>query len=186
MDMLDDNKNFYNLGIAAGFASCAHRNQKRKYTNEPYAGHCIDVAEILGKFNNYLPALMAAMLHDVIEDTDVTEDELRRQFGDEIADLVMEVTDVTTLADGNRKRRKTIERLHIAKTSHHGANIKLADMISNTKSITEHDKDFAQVYLREKIADLEVLQHGNTSLLAVARAQIHNAFQELKDAKPAA
>lgn len=172
---------YYQLGIASGFAAAAHINQKRKYTGEPYVNHCLDVMTTLGQFTNDLPSLSAAVLHDVLEDTPITSAQLLHTFGLEITNLVIEVTDVSRFEDGNRKVRKEIDRQHLAKSSHRGASIKLADLISNTKSIVKHDHNFAVVYLREKKKLLEILKHGNTSLWELANKTLEDALKELKN-----
>lgn len=177
----EDKEAYYSLGMAAGFAASAHINQRRKYTGEPYVAHCIEVAEILGKHNNYLPALCAAMLHDVLEDTPTTVDQLKELFGPDIVKLVLEVTDVSKPEDGNRKARKILDRAHLAKSSHHGASIKLADLISNTKSIVKNDPGFAKLYLAEKEEDLKVLTHGNVTLWQFASNQLEQAKKELEN-----
>jgi len=167
---------------AADFARLKHANQKRKYTSEPYFNHCEEVANILQalssdgsecKGNEELIA--AAYLHDTLEDTDTTYEELVENFGSIVAKFVLEVTDVSKPSDGNREARKKLDRLHIAKSSRGGMNIKLADLISNSRSIVQHDKNFAKVYLEEKKELLDVLIHGDLSLF-------HNAVITWSDA----
>src|SRR5271166_4137098 len=81
--------------LAQGFAMCAHRNQRRKYEDAPYVVHCERVARIVTEYTDDAEVIAAAMMHDVLEDTDVTAEEMRRVFGDQITDLVLEVTDVS-------------------------------------------------------------------------------------------
>ena len=152
------------LEFAIGFASCAHRKQKRKYTGEPYMVHCLEVAQIIKSYTDEVDMVVAAVMHDVLEDTDVTVEEMRAVFGDLVTNLVLEVTDVSKPSDGNRAVRKQIDRDHLAKSSVWGANIKLADLISNTGSIAKYDPDFAKVYLREKQLVLPLLKHGQPNL----------------------
>ena len=106
----------------------------------------------------------AALLHDVVEDTPVTIELVRLQFGGEVADLVADLTDVSKPEDGNRVVRKELDRQHSAQASPEAQTIKLADLISNSKSIMEHDPRFAKVYMREKSALLEVLVQGHPTL----------------------
>lgn len=143
--------------LARTFASRAHKEQVRKYTGEPYIEHPIAVAEIVRKHNGSKEMIAAALLHDVVEDTDVTLDEVRQEFGDAVANLVDDLTDVSKPEDGNRATRKAIDRDHTAQASAAAMVIKAADLISNTKSITEHDPNFAKVYLKEKRALLDVM-----------------------------
>lgn len=159
------------------FATAAHAavKQVRKYTGEPYIVHPIDVANTLvfsSKDVVKTEVIQAAFLHDVVEDTGITNETIRSLFGDQVADLVAEVTDVSKPEDGNRKTRKELDRQHLAKASRDGQNIKLADLISNTKSIAKYDPHFAKVYLKEKEALLEVLTKGDSYLYSLARANI--------------
>jgi len=143
--------------LARTFASRAHTGQVRKYTGEPYIEHPIAVAETVRKHNGSKEMIAAALLHDVVEDTDVTLDEVRQEFGDAVANLVDDLTDVSKPEDGNRAFRKAIDRDHTAQASAAAMVIKAADLISNTKSIVEHDPGFARVYLKEKRALLDVM-----------------------------
>jgi (p)ppGpp synthase/HD superfamily hydrolase len=157
-----------------------HKDQKRKYTGEPYFNHCEEVANILrtesANYKDSKLAIAAAYLHDVLEDTETTFEELVSKVGYEVANLVREVTDVSKPSDGNRKIRKEKDRLHLAEASAAGQSIKLADLMSNSRSIVEHDKDFAKVYLAEKQKLLEVLIHGDLLLF-------HKAVTLLTDAR---
>lgn len=162
-----------------GYAACAHRKQVRKYTGEPYYNHLAEVGQILSNFHMPAMVIQAGILHDILEDTDVTEADLRKEFGDALTELVLEVTDIAKPEDGNRTVRKQIEREHLAKTSGWGANIKLADLISNTKSIVTHDPKFAKIYLAEKEKILPLLKHGDPELHALATFHLIKAKAEL-------
>lgn len=165
--------------LALGFAQCAHRLHKRKYTGETYSNHCRNVADLVAEHTSDPAVLAAAALHDVLEDTEVTPAELRDVFGDRVTLLVIEVTDVSRPEDGNREVRKRLDREHLARSSSGGATIKLADLIDNTSSIVRHDKGFARSYLREKEALLEVLKHGNAGLWQRAYETLQAAQLEL-------
>ena len=89
---------------------CAHRNQRRKFEDALYMVHPIRVARIVAEYTDDANVIAAAMMHDVLEDTDVTAEEMRRVFGDAITDLVLEVTDVSRPTDGNRTMRKAKDR----------------------------------------------------------------------------
>lgn len=173
-----DNPKYLPL-LAEGFAKAAHFGQVRKYTGEPYYVHCREVAFIVGLTDARPCVEAAAWLHDVLEDTQVTEAYLLDVFGREVTELVKEVTDISLPHDGNRTRRKEIDRNHLALSSRNGATIKLADLIHNTHSITKYDPDFAKIYLEEKAMLLEVLQHGNRELWQKARVTLMSAQQLL-------
>ncbi len=152
------------------FATAAHAatGQKRKYTGDDYIVHPAAVVEIVRSAPHTEEMLAAAWLHDVVEDTPVTLDEVRYLFGQGIADLVSDLTDVSVPSHGNRAQRKAIDRAHTARASLQSMTIKLADLIDNTRSIVRHDRDFARVYLAEKAMLLEVLREGDATLWARA------------------
>lgn len=152
------------------FATAAHAavGQQRKYTLEPYIVHPAEVASMVAQYNNNEAMVAAAWLHDVIEDTNVTSEILREEFGDEITELVIWLTDVSKPEDGNRATRKAIDLAKVALAPPNAQTIKIADIISNITSIVEHDPDFATIYLKEKRAQLEVLKDGNQELYKIA------------------
>lgn len=154
------------------FATAAHAAaaQLRKYTNEPYIVHPREVAKIVGTIPHSYEMLAAAWLHDVVEDTGVTIEVIRAEFGEDIAELVGWLTDVSRPEQGNRATRKAIDRAHTAMAPADAQSIKLADLISNCTSIVEHDADFAKTYLEEKRLLLEVLTKGDKVLLEQARS----------------
>ena len=160
------------------FAAKAHAGQVRKYTGEPYIVHPYEVYSIVLKIGGTDDMLAAALLHDTVEDTSVTISDIRKEFSPDIADLVADLTDVSQPEDGNRAVRKEIDRQHTAQASPEAKTIKLADLISNSKSIVQHDPSFAKVYMKEKTALLEVLTEGNASLHARASEQVNNFQQE--------
>ncbi len=168
------------LGKAVRFAIEAHSGQTWKYTGEPYHKHPVAVATTLLEAGvEDEEVLAAAVLHDVIEDTGWGAADLEERFGPKVAGLVLEVTEVTTHADGSRATRKAIEREHLAKASPEGQSIKLADMLDNGESIVEHDPAFAKVYLREFQALLGVLTKGHPDLRARAASMVTAGLEKL-------
>lgn len=149
---------------AKEFATNAHAQQKRKYSGEPYIVHPIEVMEIVKSVPHDEAMLAAALLHDVVEDTPTSIEDIKNLFGDDVAALVEDLTDVSKPEDGNRKARKAIDREHSAKAAPRAQTIKLADLISNSSDILENDPKFAKVYLAEKELLLEVLTKGDKSL----------------------
>lgn len=157
------------------FAIAAHSavQQKRKYTGEPYFVHPAEVARIVASVPGSTPDMVAAAwLHDVVEDTGCTFTDIHMAFGIDIATLVGWLTDVSKPEDGNRAVRKAIDREHSAAAPAEAQTIKLADLISNSKSIMEHDPKFAVTYLEEKRMMLEVMTKGDPGLYAEARKYI--------------
>jgi (p)ppGpp synthase/HD superfamily hydrolase len=155
---------------AAAFAAHHHAriDQRRKYTGHPYIEHPAAVAELVRSVPHDEGMLAAAWLHDTVEDTGVTLLEISHVFGLTVATLVESLTDVSTPADGNRAARKAIDRAHTAHTSPRAKTVKLADLIDNSSTILEHDRDFARVYLQEKRLLLAVLRDGDPTLWARA------------------
>ena len=149
---------------ALAFATIAHGEQKRKYSGEPYIVHPIEVMEIVKTVPHDEVMLAAALLHDVVEDTEVTLAEIHQAFGEDVASLVDDLTDVSKPEDGNRKLRKALDREHSANSSARAQTVKLADLISNSSDILENDPKFARVYLAEKELLLEVLTQGDPTL----------------------
>jgi (p)ppGpp synthase/HD superfamily hydrolase len=159
---------------ARTFALAAHSavRQLRKYTGEPYIVHPTEVAAIVSTVSHTPEMLAAAWLHDVVEDTGVTNEVIRQEFGSEVAELVEWLTDVSTPEDGNRSYRKAIDRAHSALAPAEAQTVKLADLISNSRSIIQHDPKFAVTYLEEKRQLLAVMNKGDATLMAEARRYI--------------
>lgn len=144
------------------FAKDAHEavGQRRKYTDEPYIVHPLAVAKLLESLGHRKEVLMAANLHDTVEDTNVTLEDIQEEFGPDVAALVEMVTDVAKPEDGNRKARMKINRDHTALASVEGKTIKAADINDNWSSILEHSKGFAYKWIPEKIEQIAVLRDG--------------------------
>ena len=156
------------------FATAAHAavGQVRKYTFEPYIVHPAEVASIVRSVPHTDEMVAAAWLHDTVEDTDVTIEDVRAEFGDKVAELVGWLTDVSRPEDGNRAVRKAMDRAHSAAAPAEAQTVKLADLIANTRSIMKHDVAFAKTYLEEKRLMLEVMDKGDATLLAIARKNV--------------
>lgn len=156
------------------FASAAHGGigQRRKYTDEPYIVHPVAVAELVASVSHTEPMLAAALLHDVVEDTPVTVSEIEHAFGQQVAELVDWLTDVSRPQDGNRAVRKHLDLLHTAKAPPAAKTIKLADLIDNAKTISTHDRGFWRRYRSEMEALLGVLKEGDPKLWHLAAQKI--------------
>ena len=157
------------------YAMAAHAavGQRRKYTGEPYIVHPAEVAKIVAGVPGSTPDMVAAAwLHDVVEDTGCTYTDIHMAFGADIAALVGWLTDVSKPEDGNRAHRKAMDREHTAAAPAEAQTIKLADLISNSRSIMAHDPEFARTYLAEKRALLEVMTRGDAGLHERAMQQI--------------
>lgn len=159
---------------AEKFATKAHSLQRRKYTNEPYIIHPKNVCKLVSTVTHTKEMLIAALLHDVVEDTHFTLDDISKNFGSRVTDLVYWLTDISKSSDGNRSKRKEIDRNHIASAPKDAKTIKLADLIDNSDSIIKYDQTFAKVFLSEKMLLLEVLKDGNKVLWNMAYNIVKN------------
>jgi guanosine-3',5'-bis(diphosphate) 3'-pyrophosphohydrolase len=120
---------------AALFAAQKHAGQRRKgAAAEPYINHLLEVAELVSSAlaEPDINLVIAALLHDTVEDTGVTKEVLVETFGSDVADLVMEVTDDKSLPKAERKR---LQIVHASQISVRAQVIKLADKISNLRGI---------------------------------------------------
>ncbi len=122
---------------ALAFAAHKHRDQRRKGgLAPPYINHPIAVALVLASEGGIddTDVLMAAILHDTIEDTETTTEELRQTFGGAVTAIVLEVTDDKTL---KKEQRKALQIAHAAGRSHAARLVKIADKISNLRDIAQ-------------------------------------------------
>jgi guanosine-3',5'-bis(diphosphate) 3'-pyrophosphohydrolase len=120
---------------ATQFAADKHRGQTRKdAAGTPYINHPIAVAHLLSDFAGVddIKVIAAALLHDTVEDTDTTVDDIEEEFGREVRDIVIEVTDDKSLPSA---RRKQLQIEHAAGLSHGARLVKLADKICNLQDI---------------------------------------------------
>ncbi|MBI3828145.1 MAG: bifunctional (p)ppGpp synthetase/guanosine-3',5'-bis(diphosphate) 3'-pyrophosphohydrolase [Planctomycetes bacterium] len=131
-----DNPDSNALLAAALFASQKHSKQRRKDLDaNPYINHPIAVAEVLARMGGVadLAILQAALLHDTLEDTQTTPEELEQHFGRDVMLLVQEMTDDKSLPKQERKRLQIINAPH---KSPRAKQIKIADKICNLMDIT--------------------------------------------------
>jgi len=123
---------------ALAFAAHKHRDQRRKdVESSPYINHPIALVNILCNEGHVTDTnvICAALLHDTVEDTDTTLEELEREFGGEIRAIVMDVTDDKTLEKAERKQRQIEHAAHI---SDQAKLVKLADKISNLRDVASN------------------------------------------------
>ncbi|GAA5888575.1 hypothetical protein JCM16303_000877 [Sporobolomyces ruberrimus] len=121
------------------FASLAHRHQKRKSPSSPaYIQHPLDVAKRISSPPSSIAGeapievLCAALCHDILEDTDVTEEELRKAVGDKVTDIVLECSDDKNLG---KMERKQAQIDHAKDKSDLAKHVKLADKLSNLNDL---------------------------------------------------
>lgn len=123
---------------AISFAAHKHRNQRRKDVEaSPYINHPIALARVLAVEACITDekTLLAAVLHDTLEDTETTFEELREHFGLKVAETVAEVTDDKSLPKGRRKQLQIEHAPHLSKRA---KLVKLADKICNLRDVAAH------------------------------------------------
>lgn len=159
---------------AEDFACAAHTGQLRKYTGDPYTIHLEEVARLTAQAPTVLSLIeqgydavfesiiAVAWLHDTVEDTDTTIDGIQRLFGAFIAGGVHYLTDPPS--PDNRAKRKQDQRARLANAPRWAQTVKCADIISNTRSILEHDPRFAKVYATECHQLLKVMVDADPTL----------------------
>lgn len=168
---------------ALRYASDAHGlvGQRRRYTNEPYIVHPVAVANMVWEFGQLHPDigfnsqhLAAALLHDVLEDTVTREHTKESRMSDilllcglEVFDMVAGLTNPFNLSHGNRQKRMELERGRLHDESSDVQNLKCFDMVHNTESIVEHDKNFARRFLQEKRDVIMVLTKADLRCVAM-------------------
>lgn len=161
------------------FADHAHGDQMRKYTPERYIVHPIKVMRTCSQYTDSLPVLAAAVLHDVVEDTPYTKNDLstflRNYMSEEdqnlTVQLVTELTDVyikKQFPTLNRFKRKKKELDRLKEITPEAQTIKYADIIDNATEISQSDPDFAERYLQECYDIASALTKGNPELRAIA------------------
>ena len=160
------------------FAQQAHKDHQRKYTGDPYYVHLDEVRRIVKGAGGSEDMQAAALLHDTVEDTSVTSQDIMKEFGSKIAKLVVELTDISKPEDGNRAVRKAMDRDKLASASAEAQTIKYADLISNGKDIMQNDPKFAKVYMKEKADLLRVMTKGDSRLRSAALAMLPDELKE--------
>lgn len=146
--------------------------QYRKFTNEPYWHHPAEVAKLVSTVPHTDEMIAAAWLHDVVEDTVITDEFISSEFGETVATYVEWLTDLTSPEFGSRAFRKAHVQELLASAPAEVQTIKVCDIISNTKNKEVYDEKFAQVYLAEKRDLLAVLTRADPTLIAIARQQL--------------
>ena len=118
---------------AMDFAAQKHTDQRRKGSNdEPYINHPAEVAYLLASTGADVETVAAGYLHDTVEDTETKHEEILREFGENISDIIREVTDDKSLPKAERKR---LQLEHAKHASPSAKQVKIADKTSNLRSL---------------------------------------------------
>lgn len=173
---------------AVQYASEAHLGQTRKFDNSPYIAHPLEVARLVQEALHYVDitnerkgeVIIAALFHDVLEDTDITEQEMRDQWGTLITKLVVEVTN-HKFEDKSipRAEKFAVNLKKLKKISYEAQIIKACDIIHNLSDIVEQNPRFALTYLTEKRKVAEVLTDLPPTLEADLNKIILDGFEKV-------
>jgi (p)ppGpp synthase/HD superfamily hydrolase len=178
-----------------GFAARAHQGQFRKYPHEPYIHHPERVMEICAHCTKDLSILGAALLHDILEDTTTTKEQLTSYLNtllepgerDKMIQLIDEMTDIYTkdkYPHLNRDKRKALESERIRQTSGDSQTIRYADIIDNCTGLENQDPEFAQTFLCECQHLLKVINKGSPQLYIQAELIVNETLKRLENTKP--
>jgi (p)ppGpp synthase/HD superfamily hydrolase len=129
------------------FMKKKHAGQIRKLSKDPYIVHPIKVAEMLKAMNEKDEVLKAAFLHDTIEDTNTTFEEISEKFGVRVANLVKELTSDRVAIKEMGKPQYLTKKMN--DMSMEALTIKLADRLDNVSDLNASDLEFARKYLKE-------------------------------------
>lgn len=171
----------HQLAKALDYAARQHVAQRRKGAlGEPYINHLCEVAALLAETSDQEDAdlLSAAVLHDVVEDTDATIEDVRALFGAEVARIVAEVTDDTSLPRSVRKARQIEKAPNL---SQQGRMLKIADKTSNLRAIVASPpEDWSDDRKREYVRWAEEVVAGCRGLNHRLEAEFDTAAAEAK------
>lgn len=150
---------------ALQFAQEMHKGQVRKYTGEDYVNHPVAVADLVELYleeNGYTDeeittAIAVAILHDTVEDTPATHEDIEVVFGEEVAKGVWFLTKVPNYV-GNRATRKKMCEARLAQAPEIIRIIKTFDMMHNSYSIEEHDPKFFKLFQKETKSLLKAMK----------------------------
>jgi (p)ppGpp synthase/HD superfamily hydrolase len=173
------------------FADHAHGEQTRKYTPDRYIVHPVRVMNTCREYTADIAILAAALLHDVLEDTPVSREEIKSFLttlmdngkASQTLSLVEDLTDQFTKENYpqlNRKNRKIKEAERLATIHPDAQTIKYADLMDNAKDIAIHDRHFAGVFLNEARKLIQKMDRGNKDLRGKADMTVRQCLQSLR------
>lgn len=166
---------------AVAFATAAHDGQFRKYTGEPYIVHPMAVAKTVADFGGDTNQVIAAYLHDTIEDVEeITEAIIKANFGDDITMLVVGMTKHTYPKTVKRREKKQLEAVRLAACDGRVQTIKCADIIDNSGSIIQYDTSFAETYLEENFKTVQGMTGAQDNIRSYALAVLEAELSKLE------
>lgn len=167
------------LAEAAHLAARAHADQSRKGTRGvPYVNHVLEVADLVAEAGCMPEEVIAAVLHDVVEDSETTVEELRERFGAEVAELVAGMTDDPQWESLPRRRRKALQAAHMPKAPEGVRRIKIADQCSNLRDIAREPGAWSAARAAEYIEGAEEVVAACRGVSAALEAAFDAALAE--------
>lgn len=170
----ENNENFER---AVAFAVDKHSTQKRKGTHWPYIVHIYEVAQILQENNADLDTLIAGILHDTVEDTNTTLQEIADNFGYKVASYVDVLSENKALP---YKERKALQAERIKLAPREAKMIKCADCLSNLRSICFDEKISADVWSKFNSTKENIQEHYSATIEAISDLGNLEMFDKLK------
>ena len=168
------------------FANRGHQRitiQRNPALQSPEA-HLKSVAQIVSSVSEDDQMIAAAWLHDIVEDTGVTIDDIERQFGVQVAKLIHELTIVSHPERRHRADRSALTKQHFAKVSDAAKTIKLADLIDTCRDLYKNDWALFRTYEAEANELALVLNGGNTRLLARLKRDLNKYASSTQPVRP--
>jgi (p)ppGpp synthase/HD superfamily hydrolase len=147
---------------AQEFATQKHLGQKRKFNGSDYITHPASVAELVSHFGGNTEMIAAAWLHDVVEDTNTSIDEIKKEFGSKIANFVNELTNPTEVEKNGNKSKYIADKM--PQMSDESLTIKLCDRLNNVSDFKNADKKWANKYANKTRFIINSLKDSGRSL----------------------
>ncbi|MBI5715781.1 MAG: bifunctional (p)ppGpp synthetase/guanosine-3',5'-bis(diphosphate) 3'-pyrophosphohydrolase [Chloroflexi bacterium] len=162
------------LDSALTFAAVAHQNQKRKATNIPYIVHPVGVMLILIEFGENDPELLAAaLLHDTVEDSGATHDQIRKEFGDRVAEIVAGCSEPDKDDTWENRKNHTIH--YIKGAPRHIQLVSAADKLHNLRSMTkDHETMGDKVWARFKRGKDDIAWYYRSVLASLREGELRD------------
>ncbi len=177
---------------AINVAATAHKDQLRKDKKIPYIAHPFSVAIILSEYTEDEDVIIAALLHDIIEDVpdQYSEQQMRAEFGDRTTDIVLEVTEDKSITDWDERKRQYREGLE--RDSQKALLLSTADMLQNLTSMIEAYEQIGSKFFENFTTDqatrvdayakrIAILKRRLDSPIVTELEKVFEKFTQLKD-----
>ena len=174
---------------AAGLALVSHHGQTRRNNKHPYVTHPNRVAREISKMEGATPQVVAAaFLHDVVEDTDITLEQVTEIFGLDVAELVESLTNISHNPEHKNKpraERKKLDREFLRHAPRWARVIKLIDRLDNLKEMSEDSEDFILKYVGESRLLADAIGSAHIPVADLIRIQCDSLERACSVASPA-